>query len=70
MDKQCCESMRINIDGETAINYIPKFREYGIDVCDGGSSHLIINFCPWCGPDDENLPEEMKTSAWWINKGL
>jgi hypothetical protein len=29
--------------------YIPKFDEYGIPVRDGGSSMLVISFCPWCG---------------------
>lgn len=93
MEKQCCESMQINIDGDTAIRYIPKFREYGIAICDGGSSFQVINYCPWCGKklpkslrnewfdivydelklddmDDDNLPEDMKTSTWWINKVL
>jgi len=35
--------------GETAIEYIPKFREYGITVLDGGSSYIVIAHCPWCG---------------------
>jgi hypothetical protein len=35
--------------GETAILYIPKFREYGIRVLDGGSGFIEISHCPWCG---------------------
>jgi hypothetical protein len=35
--------------GETAILYVPKFREYGILVLDGGSSFIAISHCPWCG---------------------
>ena len=34
---------------ETAIEYVPKFREYGISVSDGGTSFILIQFCPWCG---------------------
>lgn len=93
MDKQCCKDMQVNIDSDTGIVYIPKFREYGIAIDNGGSSIQMINFCPWCGHklpkslrdqwfdivdnelgleifDDDVVPEEMKTSAWWGNKGL
>jgi Domain of unknown function (DUF6980) len=31
-------------------------REYGIIIHDGGSSHIVINYCPWCGarlPDSQ-----------------
>ena len=31
------------------ITHIPKFREYGIIVHDGGTSRMTIAFCPWCG---------------------
>jgi hypothetical protein len=44
-------------DDETAIIYIQKFREYGIRVLDGGSSFIVINFCPWCG---KNLPASLR----------
>ena len=43
-------------EGETAIHYIAKFREYGIPVLDGGTSMIVIRFCPWCGAD---LPESL-----------
>jgi hypothetical protein len=36
-------------EGEVAICYIDKYREYGIDVLDGGTSIQVIEFCPWCG---------------------
>lgn len=29
--------------------YVPKFDEYGLIVHDGGSSYIVIKFCPWCG---------------------
>jgi hypothetical protein len=32
-----------------ALIYIPKFREYGIRVLNGGSAFQEIQFCPWCG---------------------
>jgi hypothetical protein len=44
-------------EGETAIRYDAKFREYGIPVLDGGSSTIKIMFCPWCG---QKLPESFR----------
>ena len=42
---------------ELPIQYIPKFREYGLRVLDGGSSVIALNFCPWCG---EKLPDSLR----------
>jgi hypothetical protein len=42
---------------EVGILYIPKFREYGIRIIDGGDSFQLINFCPWCG---EKLPDSLR----------
>ena len=54
----CCESMTNAIgDDDIPITYIAKFREYGISILDGGSSHLVIHFCPWC---DQKLPENLR----------
>jgi len=85
----CFEMERIIKEGENALIYNPKFREFGIQVLDGGSSVQIISYCPWCGkslpsslrdewfdrieilglePDDEGVPEEMQTDAWWKTK--
>jgi hypothetical protein len=44
-----CSDMADRIRDETAISYVPKFREYGISVLDGGSSFIVLRFCPWCG---------------------
>jgi len=44
-------------EGETAVRYIPKFREYGIAVLDGGDSSIEISFCPWCGSE---LPHSLR----------
>ena len=82
----CCEMMSIHLREET-IFYSPIFREYGIPVHDGGTSFILIEYCPWCGKelpsscrdrwfdileelgvdscDDENIPEAMKSDAWW-----
>ena len=46
-------------EGETAIRYEAKFREYGISVLDGGSSTIQILFCPWCG---QKLPGSLRES--------
>lgn len=45
----CCSEMTDRLNDETGILYIPKFREYGIRVLDGGSSFVLLRFCPWCG---------------------
>jgi len=31
------------------IHYVEEIREYGIIVHDGGTSFIVIQFCPWCG---------------------
>jgi hypothetical protein len=50
MAEHCCEEMRQHLQRrEVAIRYIPKFREYGIHIEDGGTSFQEIRFCPWCG---------------------
>ncbi|RXH58887.1 hypothetical protein GRAN_2197 [Granulicella sibirica] len=43
--------------GETAILFVPKFREYGIRVLDGGSGFIAIEHCPWCG---KSLPSALR----------
>jgi RHS repeat-associated protein len=48
-DMDCCEDMHDAIAQGVAIVYIPKFREYGIRILDGGTSFKVIIFCPWCG---------------------
>jgi hypothetical protein len=34
---------------DALVDYSPRFREYGLLVHDGGSSWVLIRFCPWCG---------------------
>ena len=61
-DAHCCETMRQSLaESEVAIVYIPKFREYGIPILDGGSSFQLIAYCPWCGC---KLPESLRDE--WI----
>ena len=60
----CCAQMRDRLaDGETAIRYWSKFREYGIPVLDRGDSAILIQFCPWCGV---SLPESLRTK--WFDR--
>ncbi|WCM86431.1 DUF6980 family protein [Acidovorax sp. NCPPB 3576] len=36
------------ISDDFNLEFIPKFREYGINYV-GGGSYQVIDFCPWCG---------------------
>ena len=55
--KHCCELMTEYLKyKEIPIIYIPKVREYGIRVLDGGSSCIELEFCPWCG---KKLPDSL-----------
>jgi hypothetical protein len=50
--EHCCQSMDEYLtDRDIAINYTPEFREYGVPVLDGGSSSILLRFCPWCGKE-------------------
>ncbi|ADW68817.1 hypothetical protein AciX9_1769 [Granulicella tundricola MP5ACTX9] len=58
MNDHCCAMMSSNLaGGETAILYVPKFRDYGIPVLDGGGSFIAISHCPWCG---QTLPHTLR----------
>jgi hypothetical protein len=69
MDRHCCEDMRREVErvcGQHAdrfdcpdcvVLYQPTLREYGLIVHDGGSSSIVIRFCPWCGV---RLPESLR----------
>ena len=58
MNQHCCQNMDKHLaEGEVAIYYIPKFREYGVKVLDGGTSFVLIQYCPWCG---QKLPESLR----------
>ena len=54
----CCSRMSEYLkEDDYAIVYIPKFREYGLKIFDGGSSMMTIEFCPWCG---KKLPTSLR----------
>ena len=58
MNVHCCKKLKRNlINLEGGLVYFPKFREYGIRVLDGGSSSIIIDYCPWCG---RKLPSSLR----------
>ena len=69
MKAHCCEMMRSNVEytcdmhadrsdcGDCIIDHWPSSNRYGIMIHDGGSSMIIIGYCPWCGtklPDPDN----------------
>ena len=54
----CCDELRSAASDESVpIVYIPKFREFGIRILDGGTSFLQLQFCPWSGT---KLPESLR----------
>lgn len=58
----CCANMDKALNSsDSAMRFVPKFREYGIAVLDGGSSYIEIHYCPWCG---SKLPDSLR-SAWF-----
>lgn len=96
----CCGQMRLAVEErceqhpnrydcpDALVDYVEKFDEYGLIVHDGGSSYVVIDYCPWCGAklpeskrdewfdrleamgldpgiDDEEIPPEYQSGAWW-----
>lgn len=73
MTTHCCDDMHREAERvcddhpsrhdcpDCLIAYLPAFREYGLLVHDGGTSSLLIHFCPWCGA---RLPESQR-DAWF-----
>ena len=35
-------------DADSLIGYFRSTGDYGIRIHDGGSSMIVIDFCPWC----------------------
>ena len=53
----CCFELDYFIkNGEVALCYNDIYREYGLNVLDGGSSFIQIKCCPWCG---NKLPKDV-----------
>jgi len=60
----CCTYFETALsDASISIRYLPKFREYGILVADGGTAHVVVKFCPWCGAQ---LPEPLRDQ--WFDR--
>jgi hypothetical protein len=63
VDGYCCDRMRTELETvcdehpdrwdcvDALIGYWPDSRTFGLIVHDGGSSMVVISFCPWCGAD-------------------
>lgn len=59
--RHCCKDMEREVErvcdehpdrfecSDCVVGYRPTLREYGLIVHDGGSSMVVIRFCPWCG---------------------
>jgi hypothetical protein len=51
------------IDESVDIRYNDVFREFSLGILDGGSSRLVIKFCPFTG---KKLPESLRDE--WFDK--
>lgn len=56
--KYCCKMMQLKLEqtcekhGGDCVDIVMahlKDGRYGIPIHDGGSSLIVVNFCPWCG---------------------
>ncbi len=63
--KHCCREMEQHVESEDRVLYYwEKFDEYLIPVHDGGTSGILIRYCPWCGASlppskrDEQVAED------------
>ncbi|MGL4613323.1 MAG: DUF6980 family protein [Shewanella sp.] len=58
MSNHCCSQMQNNLaKTHNSLQYNGKFREYGIKVDDGGTSVILITYCPWCA---QKLPMSLR----------
>jgi hypothetical protein len=67
--RHCCERMEegLKLDcsqhedvfgcPDTLLYYSDRSDEYGLIVHDGGTSYIVIGYCPWCGA---KLPEAQR----------
>ena len=49
--KHCCEDMTYMVEEENSIVFVSRTKEYGVPIRDGGSSFLVMKYCPWCGKE-------------------
>lgn len=59
--KHCCSMMEKNTNNscdvhefrkdcpDMLVDYHDSSKEYVLMIHDGGSSGIVINYCPWCG---------------------
>lgn len=55
-----------SIDNGAAFRYIPKFREFGVVIDDGGTSVINLDFCPFTG---SKLPSSLRNEWFDIAEG-
>jgi len=54
----CCEEMKYYLEHEDKVLiHYSKYNEYLIPVHDGGTSGILIMYCPWCG---KKLPQSLR----------
>lgn len=57
MIKHCCDKMAFFIvEGKVPIHYVPKFREYAIELYKP-KTFQDLYYCPWCG---RKLPKSLR----------
>src|SRR5262245_23164259 len=52
-----CYRFEPNTSTVCIVTYNKKHNEYGIIIHDGGTSYVLILYCPWCGT---KLPESLR----------
>lgn len=53
-----CEAIRIALaDPDIPLSYNDRLREYSVAVLDGGSSGVVLFYCPFCGA---KLPDSVR----------
>jgi hypothetical protein len=57
LERALSDSDALLYDPDYPLIYVDQFREYGIRIFDGGSSFLVIDFCPFCGA---SLPPRLR----------
>jgi len=76
--KHCCDLMTYYVNHDDHVVYFwEEFTEYLIPIHDGGSSGVLIRYCPWCGtelPDSERdevlgVPESERTEDEFAGDG-
>lgn len=69
MPNFCCKTMKDDLEHicdqhdsrftcpNAIMSYDEQYNEYGVIIHDGGTSSVLISFCPWCGT---RLPESLR----------